>query len=292
MNMKNKFCSLYLLSGLLILSLFFLASCKKEAIVTPNQQLALFATNSGSYFITDDVNTEFKIPVGLTKIPDKDIKIEYTVTSSSAVQGQQYSLAGNSITIPAGKTVDSIALKGIFAAYPSGRTDTLVFKITGGDIPSLVGSNVYTIVLQKYCEVDLNALLGDYNNSYDADTDDEYGPYTTTVVSATSTGPTTAKLVIKYAGDYYFGPFKATDPTMATGITVNIDWTDPANFFTTIPTQPMGTVITSTGTNYGMLTISAVGKGSFSSCDNTLSISYKATVSAGSFGNIVTKLSR
>ena len=135
--------------------------------------------------------------------------------------------------------------------------------------------------------MDLNALLGDYNNTYDNQDPDAYGPYTATVVSATSTGATSAKLVIKNFGDYGFGPFDPTDPSAATGITVNIDWSNPANFFTTLPSQPL-----SVYPPYGMITIGAVGKGSFSSCDNTISVSYVATVSAGSFGNFVTVLKR
>ena len=286
--MKNKFSSLYFLTASLVISLLLLTGCKKDAIVTPNQQLSLFASSGGSYFITDNANSTFKIPVGITRIPDKDQKIEFTVTSpSGAVEGQQYKLSSHTITIPAGKTVDSLSLNGIFSAYPTGRVDTLIFTITGGDIPSMIGSNIYTLVLQKYCQVDLNALLGDYNNSFDNQTPDMYGPYTATVVSATATGPTSAKLMIKHFGDDGFGPFSGSDPSFATGIIVNIDWTDPANFFTTIPTQPLGAY-----PGYGMITIAGVGKGFFSSCDNIITVSYKATVSAGSFGNFVTVLKR
>ena len=287
MNMKNKFNSLFTFI-VVIISLSVLSSCKKDKIVTPNTTASLFASSEGSYFITSDPNTVFKIPVGITRIPDKDRTIEFTVSSpSGAVEGQQYTLSGNSITIPAGQTVDSISLNGIFSAYPTGRVDTLIFTITGGDVPSLVGSDVYTLVLQKYCDVDLDALLGDYDNSYDNQDPDAYGPYTATIVSATSTGATSAQLVIQYFGDYGFGPFGPGDPSYDTGITVNIDWSDPANFFTTIPTQPLGVYAP-----YGMITITGVGKGTFSSCDNTITISYKATVSAGSFGNFVTVLSR
>lgn len=285
--MKNKFNSTFTFTAVLIASIFFLSGCKKDKIITPNTEASLFASGDGSYFITSDPNTVFKIPVGITRIPDKDRVIEFTVTSpSGAVQGQQYILSGNTITIPAGQTVDSISLNGIFSAYPTGRVDTLIFTITGGDVPSLVGSDVYTLILQKYCDVDLNALLGDYDNTYEQDPD-PYGPYTATVVSATSTGPTSAQLLIKNFADYYFGPFGAGDPTYDTGITVNIDWSDPADFFTTIPTQPLGVI-----PPYGIATIKAAGKGSFSSCDNTITVSYTTTVAAGSFGNVVTVLSR
>ena len=285
--MKNKFNSLFTFIAVLIISMFFLSGCKKDKIVTPNTEASLFASNEGSYFITSDPNTVFKIPVGVTRIPDKDRTIQFSISSpSGAVEGQQYMLSSHTITIPAGQTVDSISLNGIFSAYPTGRTDTLVFTITGGDVPALVGSEVYTLILQKYCNVDLDALLGDYTNTYDEDPDAN-GPYTVTVVSATATGPTSAALVIKNLGDFYFGPFGPGDLTYDTGVTVNIDWTDPANFFTTFPTQSLGTI-----SPYGVSTSRAASTGTFSSCDNTISISYTTSVAIGSFGTVVTVLSR
>ncbi len=285
--MKNKFSSLFTFITVLISASFFLSGCKKDKIMTPNTTASLFASPEGSYFITSDPNSVYKIPLGITRVPDKSITIQFTVSSpSGAVEGQQYTLSGNTITIPAGQTVDSIALNGIFSAYPAGRRDTLIFTISGGDVPSLVGSNVYTLILQKYCSVDLDALLGDYDNTYDEDPD-SYGPYTTTVVSATATGPTSAELVIKNFGDYYFGPFGPGDLTYDTGVKVNIDWSDPADFFTTFPTQSLGSI-----PPYGVSTSRAAGRGSFSSCDNTISVSYSTSVAAGSFGTVVTTLAR
>ena len=285
--MKNRINSIFTLSAVVIISVLLLSSCKKDKIITPNTTASLFASTDGSYFITSDPNTVYKIPLGITRVPDKSVSIQFTVSSpSGAVEGQQYTLATNTITIPAGQTVDSIALNGIFSAYPTGRTDTLIFTITGGDVPALVGSEVFTLVLQKYCDVDLDALLGDYTNTYDEDPD-AYGPYTVTVVSATATGPTSAALVIKDFGDYYFGPFGPGDLTYDTGVTVNIDWSDPANFFTTFPTQSLGTI-----PPYGVSTSRAAATGTFSSCDNTISVSYTTSVAAGSFGTVVTVLSR
>lgn len=285
--MKNRTNSILTLSALMITSILLFSSCKKDEIVTPNSTSSLFASSDGSYFITTDPNTVYKIPVGITRIPDKDITIQFTVSSPTGAQeGQQYKLTSNSITIPVGQTVDSIALNGIFSAYPTGRTDTLIFTITGGDVPALIGSEIYTLVLQKYCNVDLNTLIGDYANTYDNDPDAN-GPYTVTVVSATATGPTSAALVIKNLGDYYFGPFGPGDLTYDTGVTVNIDWTDPANFFTTFPTQSLGSIAP-----YGVSTSRAAGTGTFSSCDNTISVSYTTSVAAGSFGTVVTVLSR
>ncbi len=284
---KNK---LFLTLALFASVLMF--SCTKDKIVTPNDLVSLFSgpSASESYFVTEDGKSVFKIPVGLTQVPTKDIKIEYTVTSpSGAVQGQQYTLATNSITIPAGKTVDTISLKGLFDGYLGGRKDTLVFKITGGDIPALASNNTFKVYVQQYCDVVLTEIEGNYNNSsdYDIGEDDLEGPYTTNI-TATSIGTGKAKLMIKNFSDAMFGGYVVGDPALSPGIQVDIDFTDPANFTTNVPTQ----ILMKDAFGYGPATIKANGKGTFSSCDQTFTINYTITVSAGSFGNFTTVIKR
>lgn len=282
---KNK-----ILLSLALLTSVLMFSCTKDKINTPNQLVSLFSgpTGSASYFVTDDSEGEFKIPVGLTQIPGKDIKIEFTVSSpSGAVQGQQYTLAANSITIPAGKTVDTIHLKGLFDGYANSRKDTLVFKITGGDIPALASNDSYKVYVQKYCDVVLEELEGKYTNSLDVDEDDDEGDQYETNITAISTGKNTAKLKIKNFADGYFG-LKSTDPAFVDGIEVDIDFSDPANFTTNIPTQ----TLMSNAFGYGKATIKANGKGTFSSCDQSFTLEYEVTVSAGSFGTFTTVINR
>ena len=215
MNMKNKFNSLFTFVAVLVFTTFFLSSCQKDKIITPNTTASLFASTEGSYFITSDPNTAFKIPLGITRVPDKSITIELTVSSpSGAVEGQQYELSSHTITIPANQTVDSVTLNGIFSAYTSGRRDTVIFTISGGDVPSLVGSNVYTLILQAYCDVDLDSFVGAYLNCFD---DASYGPYEIDVVSAASTGPTSGYIMIE----------NLWDAGGSTPVRVNLDWSDP-----------------------------------------------------------------
>ncbi len=226
--MKNKFNSLFTFAAVLITATFFLSSCTKDKIVTPNTTASLFASTEGSYFITSDPNTAFKIPLGITRVPDKSTTIELTVSSpSGAVEGQQYKLSSHTITIPANQTVDSLTLNGIFSAYTSGRRDTLILTISGGDVPSLVGSNVYTLILQAYCDVNLDSFVGLYTNCFD---DASYGPYEMEVLSAAATGPTTGYIMVD----------NLWDAGGSTPIRVDLDWSDPANFTTTIPAgQPL-----------------------------------------------------
>ena len=163
--MKNKMGLLSLTAGLLSVLSAVVISCKKDKVITPDQTVSLFGAggSTSSYLIPDDPNSVFKIGLGITKPSNTDRTITFSITSpTGAVEGSQYTVSSKTITIPAGKVVDSVSLKGIFAGYPTGRRDTLVFKITGGDIPALVGSDVYKVVMQKFCPLNMSVFSGDF----------------------------------------------------------------------------------------------------------------------------------
>jgi hypothetical protein len=157
--------SIFFSAGLLLLLTVVLYSCKKDKVVTPDQELALFGAGgtTTSYLVPDNPNATFKIGLGVTKPAPVDRKINFSITSpTGAVEGTQYTISSKTVTIPAGKVVDSVSLKGIFAGFPTGRRDTLVFKITGGDIPALIGSDVFKVVLQKFCPLDMTVFNGNF----------------------------------------------------------------------------------------------------------------------------------
>lgn len=163
MTMRNKTVLFSIAALLTICSSLIITGCKKHDIPTPNQEKAGFAKSSDSYLITDNPNSIYKIPVGITAIPNTDRKITFTVSSpSGAVSGQQYTLGSTTVTIPAGKTVDSIAVKGLFSGYAGTRKDTLIFKITGGDVKPMVGSDQFTLYLQKVCPLNMSDFSGNF----------------------------------------------------------------------------------------------------------------------------------
>jgi hypothetical protein len=283
MKKINSLFSIFFVGALLLLG-----GCDKTKVydlITPPPQ-AHFITSGGSYYISNSSSSSFKIPIGTTNVSNVDRKVTVSVSSpTNAAAGVQYNLPSTTVTIPAGKAVDSITVNGLFAGYASGRKDTLTFTISGGDVEPGSFNSTYKLVLQKYCDVVLSNLAGSYTQSFDVQ-GSSYGPYTS-VVSATSTGATSATLVIKNFSAAAFGPFVSTDAAANPGITVNIDWSNPANFTTTIPAQSFYK-----DPSYGAATITGVGTGSFSSCDNTFTFNYKVTVAAGSFGNFTTTLKR
>ncbi len=112
MNIKTKF---YLLIFTFFSISFF--SCKKDnTINTPVLSEFASPTLIGKYFIKDDPNSVFKIPVGITTVSDKPRTVTFSVSSpTGALEGQQYNLGTTSIVIPAGAAIDSISLKGIYS---------------------------------------------------------------------------------------------------------------------------------------------------------------------------------
>lgn len=239
-------------------SLLFAASCTEKV----NDELfeppsyAEFGTPilTGKYFITNSASSSFKIPVGITNTGATDRTVTFSYTSpTGAVAGTQYT-APASVVIPAGKALDTLEVKGLFAGYPAGRRDTLRIQITGGDVAANAYNHTYNLVMQKYCDVTLAGLEGVYGNTFEG----TYGPYPTEVHSLVSTGTTTASGMIDNLYDVGF-----------TNTTALFDWTDPAAFVVTIPAQ-------STGFTWGGLPLMIRGTpgsaSTFSSCDNTITV--------------------
>lgn len=272
-----------------------LNACKKnnlavdKKIVPPS--VAKFAVKqssdtTGTYYIASTGAT-YKIPVGVTTVSDKDRTIQLCYTSRTATAGNQYN-APATFTIPAGKALDTLAIQGMFAGYPtSSRIDTLYIKICGGDVPVSTYWNNYRLILRKYCDVVAANLVGDYANSTDT-----YGGsastkpnYTANISNWTPINATSASIVIKNLGatsdNGWGGNFNPSAPALNPGLSATIDWTDPANFKVTIPTQ-----------NYfddgsGNSTITATG--TFSSCDQTFTITEKVKYAGD--GNTYTTVS-
>ena len=255
-----------IIHSLLTAGLFLLViSCKKEIDgekITP-PAFAEFGTSNltGSYFITSSPGSAYKIPVGITNVSSSDRTIQLNFTSpTGAVNGTHY-LAPTSILIPAGKALDSLVVKGIFASYPAGRKDTLKVSIAAGDVPANGYNNVYTLVMQKYCDVSLADLAGDYDNTRETNSTggSPYGPYTVTLKNMQNLTATTGKCLVENLWD-----------SGLDDIEMLFNWTDPANFTVSIPQQY-------TGLDYDIgqpldVRTSPGQPNTFSSCDQAISL--------------------
>lgn len=242
------------------------------------------STKFVNYYVRNSSADSFVVQVGTTDVATVDRTISFKISSpSGAVAGTQYSVtspaSGTSVVLPAGAAVAGIKIHGNFASYATGRKDTLVFTLAQPSVPVAKFSDTVKLVLQRYCDVVPANFIGTYTKSFDIQTGSPtYGPYEIDVTAAavTATGATKGYVMMSNFWDVG-GP----------DIKVDLDWTNPANFTTSVAAQFLYTDPT-----YGAATITGVGTGSFSSCDNTFSISYKVTVAAGSFGNFITTIAR
>ncbi len=259
-----------------------LGSCKKgnEVGTLPPSAQATFAGNTTlPYYVQNLPGDKIKIPVGITTVLDKNTRLTYTISSpTGAAVGAQYDIPNiNTVIIPAGKAVDSITVNGLFAGFPGNRKDTLIFTLTGGDVPASQFNKALVLVMNKFCPVNLSSFTGAYTRCFDTDATTTYSRYTATISSVTpGATPTTGSITIQNFWD-----------VGGTPVVVDLDWTNPASFKTTVRSG-----LLYVDAQYGQASIAPVGTGTFSSCDNTFTMSYRVTVSAGSFGNFTTTMAR
>jgi len=257
------------IGSFLSLLVFVIVSCKKNNLVVDQEvtppayakfNVKAAADTAATYYVSS-ANTPFKIPIGITTVSDKDRTIQLCYTSTSAVAGVQYT-APASIIIPAGKVLDSLSIQGLFSGYPSAsRIDVLYIKICGGDVPASAYWATYELTIRKFCDVVLTSLGGNFiANEYLETGAFNYGPYASGVVNLTSTGPTTASGAFVNLFDFGWN-----------NINFTMDWTDPANFKIDIPLQLTGA--SNGGGNYSYVQGTAGKINTFSSCDQTYSIS-------------------
>jgi hypothetical protein len=277
-----KFSNRFILA-ITLFSTMALNSCKKNnfavdvdplAAPTAAQFLPPTGVNTANYYVKS-TNAPFYIPVGVTNISSADRPIQLTYTSLRAVAGTQYN-APATVTIKAGAATDSIAFGGLFSGYPTGRKDTVKVKFSG--VNTVLNKDSFVLIIQGYCDVLSTNLVGTYPNSTDTynGAASSKPNYTSSLSGWTPITATSASVILKNIGatpdngwGYVSsnGGFQTSDPVITPGLSATLDWSNPANFTVTIPTQ-----------NYfndgtGISTIN--GTGTFSSCDNTLTITCK-----------------
>lgn len=217
------------ISPLAVLALIImLTGCDKTKpydITIPSPAAHFVGADSRIYSVLDNPPPPSFIVVGTTDVANVDRVVTFSVTSpTGAILGTDYTLnRTGTVTIPAGKTMDTIAVNAIFSSYANGEIDTLMFTLTQPSMAITDFSDTVYLILRgpTGCSEDvvtLSNLLGNYTNTNETFATTPYGPYTTTISSATSTGPTSARIVVENIWDNGWGP-----------ITFNLDWSNPSN---------------------------------------------------------------
>ncbi len=278
--MKNKisfFLSTAFLVSLLSVLIF---GCKKDKVVTANTEVAFFSVPgpSATYRISTPT-TIYKIPVGLTKIPEGTRTVNVTVTTTTgATVGTHYTINKTSFTFDSKKVADTIVITGVQSQYLLGRKDTLKFSFTNTSdgIPSLF--NTFTLAIRGPClEEDVTSafvdMLGTYTKTFE---NGSYGPYQSTITAATGVGATSAKATINNIYESSISAVATFTYSAAPGpFSINMD-----------PTQTQYT-------NGGLpMFIKSSAPGSFVYCAQTLRLPLTLYTSAGTVDTWVTTMAR
>jgi hypothetical protein len=263
-----------------------LGACKKvETVIPPVKSVFLTPTASGTFSVLFP-GAVYKIPLGITAVSNEDRTINVSVaTTTGAVAGTHYSLSSSSIVIPAGEVVDTLVVTGVYNQYLSGRTDILVFTMSG--VESAASNSTFTLTIKGPCfegNVVANDMLGNYPNT----TETGFGTYVyaTSVSEVVPLTATTARIKVTNVFDSGWDPLEFI-----------LNWTDPANRTVT----PVSNTTGIGGSDAGVLNSAYAGipmivrphangsLGTFSWCNNNITLVMQVGVAGlGWFGAVLT----
>jgi len=239
------------------------------------------------YEVVDNTTPAYKVQVGSTDVSGSDRNVTYKVTSpSGAIGGTHYTIAtGNNagtVTIKKGEAIANITVQADLATYIGGRKDTLVFSLAEPSMKVADFMDTVVLIIRSGCNeglVTIADLEGDYDNTNE-DFGGPYGPYTTSILSTTSTSATTGTIVVDNIFDAGWNP-----------ITFNLDWTNSSNRLVTCDRQfgiaPASTV--SSNPAYAtwevMVETAVAGPGTFSACNQTVTLKLRVGLLDPASGN-------
>ncbi len=280
----NKILSFSLIGAAALISM---ASCKKNNIVVGKTLTAPEFVKIGTWKAADTVGTyavkstnePFKIPIGVTNVSNKDRTVNFTYSSTTAVQGVDYT-APASIVIKAGEALDSLPITGKFSSFGGSVTKShkIVVAISGGDIGLNPTKTHYNLTMKMFWQADANAFSGVYDiQDYSGGLPDG-GPYQVVIAPVSATGPTS---VISISGIWGF------DTPL---VMVTLNWNDLNSGTTNVPVQNWVADLF----GYGQSTLNPANTAAtvFTKSPKKITIGYEAKVSAGSFGKEISVLTQ
>lgn len=161
--------NLYVLSALLVTAC---EQYKVDVYEGPNE--AYFLETSGS-IIVDEANPVTSIEIGTSAIEnsDRSYLIEVDTEQSTAIEGADFELVSNTITIPANESIGTFEVRGLYnGVSPDGRTAVFRINATGEGIAEY--KNLYALDLFKFCSFERDAFVGNYTIYENSSV---FGPY-------------------------------------------------------------------------------------------------------------------
>lgn len=275
----------------LVVLLAVTAGCDKTQlydIKTAEPEAHFTGAKDQRYSVIVNPAPAYVIRVGTTDVSNADRTVTINLTSpTGAVAGNQFTLgglgAGNKVTIKAGQALDSFTVTANFTSYATGRKDTLIFTVAEPSVKRAAFQDTIKLAIGGPCfdgdinAATLNSLRGSYPNSRETFGTSPYGPYITTIPTATLTSLTTATIVVTNVWDNGWGP-----------LTFNLDWTNPTPGNITATVVPVNAIPGSNAADIGGTgTISvrpfAGNPGTFSACNSVFTLRMQLGITGGAF---------
>jgi len=274
--MEPRFNTMLLKISLPLFLILGITACKKTDTLQNVPSQAHFANETGSSYFVTGPTVKKKIAIGLTNVSDKDRTINFTVTSpTGAIAGTHYNIiGGNSLTIPAGKAIDSITIQGVYSQYLAARKDTLIFTITDGtETKASTYNDTYKLFMRGPCsdlEIVIAEMFGSYKKTFE---NGSYGPYESTLTNFTQTSATTGTVTLNNIYD------------SGISCTATLNWGTLGNYTILFAPQPTGIPGFSLRSPGGT-------PGTFTYCVNKFTIPLELYTSGGTYDSWIMTMER
>lgn len=209
----------------IFLSLVILASCKQDDGFTNNNytgsEVAYFTDgNASSYFVTPDADV-FVIQVGATSLSTSDRTYGLEIDEeSTAIEGVDFSLLSNTVTIAAGEYFSQVSVQGIFEGTTADGSN-LVLNLVAQDGNGVAssGSATYTLNIVQLCVSDIG---GSYSVTTTYGFHDFLPDYSTNTmdIDVVEIGPGFYEVFDFSGGLYSSGPYSGAYGTGDSSFTV------------------------------------------------------------------------
>ena len=148
--------------AIMLLGAFFTA-CQEDNVKIADREYILFQDTLSVNPVLSDEGYSFKVPVSSTVACDYDrtLAVEIIDEGSNAIEGRDYTLESNTITIPAGQYAANVVVHPQYDRF--GDEDTLSFNLKLV-MPEQLSWDLYgdqtKVSMYKVCPFDINTFTG------------------------------------------------------------------------------------------------------------------------------------